>query len=250
MYTFKQRAAVLSTLLAMLALGGCATGGSKVPEEDSLESVNRAIYSFNSGVDKYFLKPLAQGYRFVTPDPVERGLSNMFSNLGYPSVIVNQLLQGKPLSALQDTGRFVVNSTIGLAGFVDVADRFGWSANNEDFDQTLAVWGVPSGPYVVLPFLGPSTLRGALSTFPDQALNVRTYIQDSSIQDKLIVLEIIALRASILPLDAQIAASNDPYIFVREGYLQNRNFNYYDGDPPAEDDFDLDDEDFDDLEDF
>ncbi|MEM9173189.1 MAG: VacJ family lipoprotein, partial [Pseudomonadota bacterium] len=233
----KPLGAILVSLLSCVVLLGCASTGITVPKNDSLEGFNRAVFSFNAGVDKVLVKPLAKGYRWITPDPLERGINNMFSNLAYPTVIVNNLLQGKPLTALQDTGRFLVNSTLGIAGFIDVAQHMGMPEHNEDFDQTLAVWGVPSGPYIVLPFLGPSTLRGTLGNAADQYLHVRSYLDNPDLETGLIVLQIINIRANLLPLDEQINASNDPYIFMREAYLQNRNFNYYDGDPPLDEDF-------------
>lgn len=248
---FAQLVARMTLIIWACAIAsGCATSGT-VPSSDSWEGFNRGVYGFNTVADKILVKPLAKGYKFVTPDIVERGVNNVFGNLGYPVVIVNNLLQGKPGTALKDTGRFLLNSTVGVAGIFDVATPAGLPANNEDFGQTLAVWGVPSGPYVVLPFLGPSTLRDALTLPADQALDVRTHLDNTSIEDKLIVLQIISIRARLLALDEQINASNDPYIFVREAYLQNRNFVIYDGEPPEQaEDFELED-DFDaDLEDF
>ena len=243
-----RRLAPLMTLAAAL-LAGCASNQT-VPEGDSWEGLNRGIYAFNDGVDRILLKPLARGYRFVTPDPVERGISNVFSNLAYPRVIVSNALQGKGKDALSDTGRFLLNSTIGVAGIFDVATPMGLEAHNEDLGQALAVWGVPSGPYVVLPFLGPSTLRDGLSMIGDQGLHLRNYIEERSIRDKLLVLEIISTRASLLPIDKQIAQATDPYVFVREAYLQRRNYLIYDGDPPLEDDFEIDDDFDDDLDSF
>ncbi|MEM1437733.1 MAG: VacJ family lipoprotein [Pseudomonadota bacterium] len=247
MFQTIRRPAVLIALCAGL-LGGCATSQT-VPTEDSWEGLNRGIYTFNNGVDKIFLKPVARGYRFITPDPVERGVSNVFSNLGYPVVILSNALQGKGKAALSDTGRFLVNSTIGVAGIFDVATPMGMPQHNEDLGQTLAVWGVPSGPYIMIPFLGPSTLRDGIMTIGNQTLHGRNLIDNSSVRDKLVILEVISGRASLLPLDAQWQASPDPYIFLREAYLQRRNFLIYDGDPPA-DDFELEEGFDDDLDDF
>ncbi|MEL6447113.1 MAG: VacJ family lipoprotein [Pseudomonadota bacterium] len=247
MFQTIRRPAVLIALCAGL-LGGCATSQT-VPTEDSWEGLNRGIYAFNNGVDKIFLKPVARGYRFITPDPVERGVSNVFSNLGYPVVILSNALQGKGKAALSDTGRFLVNSTIGVAGIFDVATPMGMPQHNEDLGQTLAVWGVPSGPYIMIPFLGPSTLRDGIMTIGNQTLHGRNLIDNSSVRDKLVVLEVISTRASLLPLDAQWQASQDPYIFLREAYLQRRNFLIYDGNPPA-DDFELEEGFDDDLDDF
>ncbi|MEM7612021.1 MAG: VacJ family lipoprotein [Pseudomonadota bacterium] len=238
---------LLGIVIALAILNGCASNPPTEPTKDPWEGFNRGVTSFNNGADKVLIKPLAKGYRFVTPDLVERGVSNVFSNLGYPAVAFNNLLQGKGKTALADTGRFLINSTIGVAGIFDVASTMGLEENNEGFGQTLATWGVPSGPYLVLPFLGPSTLRGAFGLPVDQALDMRNYLNNTGLEDKLLVLQIISIRAGLLPLDEQIEAANDPYIFVREAYLQRQNFLIYDGEPPEdeeefeiEDDFDAD----------
>lgn len=241
-----RRASALTGLAAAL-LAGCASNQA-VPKDDPWEPVNRGIYAFNDGVDRVLLKPLARGYRFITPDIVERGVSNVFDNMRYPRVIVSNAMQGKGKDALSDVGRFVVNSTIGVAGIFDVATPLGLEAHNEDIGQALARWGVGSGPYVVLPFLGPSTLRDGIATAADQGLHVRNHLERSSVRDKLLPLEIISIRAGLLPLDAQIAESTDPYVFVREAYLQRRNYLIYDGEPPIEDDFDEFDDDLDDFD--
>ncbi|MFK8051778.1 MAG: VacJ family lipoprotein [Woeseiaceae bacterium] len=235
-------------LLAAILTSGCATTGSTGTGEDTFEGYNRAMTSFNNGADRVLLKPLARGYRAVTPDVLERGVSNFFSNLGTTSDILNNLLQGKPLDALSDTGRLVVNSTIGIGGLFDVASKSGMPAHNEDFSQTLATWGVPSGPYVVLPFLGPSTVRGVVGLPVDRATSLIEHLDDSGTEDKLTILQIVSIRASLLSLDDQINAANDPYIFVREAYLQRRNYLVYDGEPPLEeDDFEIEDDFDDDL---
>lgn len=250
MKTTGNRWGVCLVALAGLTLAGCASTGEKVSMGDPWEPYNRRVNSFNNGVDRVLLKPLAKGYKFITPDPVERGVSNVFSNLRTPISIVNNLLQGKPGSALSETGRLVVNSTIGLAGIFDPASAMGLDQKSEDFGQTMAVWGVPSGPYFVLPFWGPSTVRSAVGLLPNQLAHGRNFFE-TGVRDKLLISEIITGRASLLALDSQIAASNDPYIFVREAYLQNRNFVIYDGNPPIEedefeDDFDEDLDSFDD----
>lgn len=232
----------LALVASSMLFSGCASQQT-VPQEDRWEGMNRVIYGFNDGVDRVLLKPIARGYRFITPDPVERGVRNVFGNLAYPTVIVNNLLQGKPGAAISDTGRFIVNSTVGVAGIFDVASNIGLEEHDEDFGQTLAVWGVGSGPYVVLPFLGPSTLRDAFGIPADRATNVIEHLDDASIEDKLTVLQIISLRASLLSLDDQVNASSDPYLFVREAYLQRRNFQIYDGEPPVEEeDFEIEDD--------
>lgn len=220
-----------------LLIGGCATQDTPPGiTPDPLEPVNRVTYQFNDAVDTVLLKPVARGYKAVTPSLVRQGVGNFFTNLGYPFVIFNNLLQGKPGAAVSDTGRLLINTTVGLGGILDVASDVGLEKHNEDLGQTLAVWGVPAGPYVVLPFLGPATLRDAVSRPADIGFNGLYYVNDRSVRDKLFVLEIIDMRARLLPLESQIEASTDPYLFVRESYLQRREFLIYDGNPP-EDDF-------------
>lgn len=241
------RPLLISAILIITAgpLGGCASTAGE-SSSDPWEGFNRRVTSFNDGADRILLKPLAKGYQAITPDPLERGVSNVFSNLAYPGVIINNLLQGKPVDALKDSGRFVINSTIGFAGLFDVAGKSGLPEHNEDFGQTLAKWGVPSGPYLVLPFLGPSTLRDALSMPADRSTNLIEHLGNSSLEDKLTVLQIISLRASLLSLDEQINAANDPYLFVREAYLQRREYLIYDGNPPVDEAFFDIEDDFDD----
>ncbi|MEL7310436.1 MAG: VacJ family lipoprotein [Pseudomonadota bacterium] len=246
---FIKRGVIAAALL--VGLSACASQGEKISTGDPWEPVNRSIYGFNNGLDRVLLKPLAKGYRFITPDPVERGVSNVFANLSTPITMVNNLLQGKPVDALSDAGRFLLNSTVGIAGIFDPATAAGLDKHSEDFGQTMAVWGVPSGPYIVLPFWGPSTVRGGVGLIPNQLLHGRNLIDDTGIRDKSFILQIIQARASLLALDGQIAASNDPYIFVREAYLQNRNFVIYDGQPPEpEDEFELEEGFDDDLDSF
>lgn len=228
---------LLAILLAPL-LAGCASQ----PEypgatPDPLEPVNRVTYQFNDAFDRVLLKPVAKGYKKVTPGLFRQGVGNFFSNLGYPFVIFNNLLQAKPGAALSDTGRLVVNTTVGLGGLIDVASDIGLEEHNEDLGQTLAVWGVPAGPYIVLPFLGPATLRDAISRPADIGFNGLYYINDRSVRDKLFVLQIVDMRARLLTADSQIEASNDPYLFVRSSYLQRREYLIYDGNPPMDDFF-------------
>ena len=245
-----KRALAAPALLLCAACATTAPAGSGSPD-DPWESFNRGVYRFNDALDRALLKPIARGYKAVTPNPVRRGIGNMLANLAYPTVIVNNVLQGKVGDAVSDSGRFLLNSTVGVAGLFDVATPAGLQKHDEDFDQTLAVWGVPRGPYLTLPFLGPSSVRGAFARPVDFWTNARRYLDDASIEDKLIVLDIIDARESLLALDDQVEASSDPYIFIRESYLQNREFRIYDGNPPEDDLFDdISDEELDDLDDF
>lgn len=211
---------------------------------DPWEGFNRGVFAFNDTVDGAVLKPLAKGYKAVTPDVVETGVSNVFSNLGEVGNIVNGVLQFKLGQASNDTGRFLVNSTFGLAGLFDVAKHMGLEkSSGEDFGQTLAAWGVNSGPYVVLPFLGPTTLRDGVGLPVDSYLNPISHVDHVPTRNTAYGTELLDTRVSLLA--AESAISGDRYSFIRDAYLQRREYLINDGE--VEDDFgaDLDeDEDF------
>ena len=239
-----------SVVLCSLGLAACAsTAGKELtnPEADPWEGLNRSIYSFNTTVDRYTLKPIARGYRAVLPQIMRTGVSNFSNNLYTPASAVNNLLQGKPIRMMSDLTRFIMNTTVGVAGFVDVASIAGMEEYNEDFGQTLAVWGVPDGPFVMVPFLGPYTLRDAVAIPANFYLDTLRQVDSSSIRDKLWALRFIDLRYRLLAAEGLLEDSKDPYVTLRESYLQNRRFVIFDGNPPLEDDFY---DDFDDLEDF
>jgi len=231
-------AATLATLLLTTLLGACA---SVPPEQrtdsDPWEPLNRPIYSVNTAVDKVTLKPLAKGYEKVLPRPVRTGVTNFMKNLVTPRSAVNNFLQGKPAYGFTELGRFVLNSTIGIGGLFDVATATGLEAHREDFGQTAAVWGVPDGPYVMLPFLGPQTLRDAVLLPIDIASSLLYHYDNSSVRDKLYILRAIELRERLFAVDKLLEDSKDRYITVRESYLQNREYQVYDGDPPDDDEF-------------
>jgi len=230
-------------------LSGCATSvGNNV---DPWESWNRSVYDFNKSLDKNIAKPLASGYKTVTPDAVELGFSNVFSNLNDAPTMVNNLLQGKVVAAMSDLSRLLINSSFGLAGLWDPATRMGLEKHKEDFGQTLAVWGVESGPYVMLPLLGPSTLRDASayaanpeSDWLENAEYIPNRKQLSHIRtrNQVKLLELIGTRASLLKYDDLLKASQDEYTFVRDSYLQFRNYDISDGEI-SDDDDDCDEED-------
>lgn len=242
-----------SALLSVLLLAGCATlpEGSERSDKDPWEGYNRAVYRFNDAIDEAVLRPAAQGYRAITPDPVEHGISNFFSNLGYPVVILNQFLQGDFADGARDTGRFLLNSVIGLGGIFDPASSLGLESHNEDFGQTLAVWGVPSGPFLMLPFLGPSTVRDGVGTYADAQVNPLYRKIERPERYWLIGLQVIDLRAQLLDVDSQLKNAYDPYAFMRDAYLQRREYLVNDGSLPQDQDY-YDDlyEDFEDFEDF
>jgi len=212
-------------------------------EADSLESFNRNMFYVNERLDQYALRPVAVAYTNVMPNPLERGIGNFFSNLNEITNVVNDVLQGKFKQAGHDGGRFLINSTIGMAGFFDVAERAGVSkSDGEDFGQTLAVWGVVEGPYLMLPLLGPSTLRDAPSKFIDSLINPLSYSDDVRARNSAQALDLLTTRVSLLAVD-QIA-TGDRYLFVRDVYLQRNRFLVNDG--AVEDDFG----DFDDFDDY
>lgn len=202
-------------------------------EDDPWESVNRPIYKFNDVLDTYALKPIAQGYQFITPTFLSDGIHNMFRNIGDVGNLANDILQAKPHAAGVDTARVLMNTTFGLAGFFDVGTKMGLQRNDEDFGQTLGHWGVPSGPYVMLPFFGPSTLRDAPSMYVDTYTKPYRYMNDIPARNMAYGMSVIDTRASLLSAEKLI--TGDKYIFIRNAYLQNREFKVKDG--KVEDDF-------------
>ena len=230
--------APLLILFAALALGGCATVPTQATPDprDPLERLNRSTYAFNDGLDRAIVKPLASGYRKVTPQFVQTGVSNFFSNAEYPVTLANNLLQGKFTAAASDTARFVLNTTFGLGGLLDPATASGLDRNDEDFGQTLGRWGVPPGPYIVVPFLGPYTLRDGIGSFADDFAEPRAYLEDDSTRWTLWAADKFDRRVRLLDADALLERTGDPYAFVRSAYLQRREYLVRDGDVPLEDD--------------
>ncbi|KAF1066628.1 MAG: putative phospholipid-binding lipoprotein MlaA [Pseudomonas citronellolis] len=220
-------------LLAGMSLALAPFLAQAASEDDPWESINRPIFTFNDTIDTYALRPLAQGYQKVTPNFVQDGVHNFFSNIGDVRNLVNDLLQGKARHAGIDTSRLLFNTTFGLAGLFDVTTHMGLQRNDEDFGQTLGYWGVGSGPYVMLPLLGPSTLRDAPSKIPDAYTDMYPYIDDVAVRNSLYGLDILDTRADLLKSEKLI--SGDKYTFIRNAYLQNREFKVKDG--QVEDDF-------------
>ena len=202
-------------------------------EDDPWEGVNRVIFKFNEKLDTYALKPLAQGYQFITPQFLEDGIHNMYRNIGDVRNLANDVLQAKPQAAGVDTARLLMNTTLGVAGFFDVGTKMGLQRNAEDFGQTLGYWGVPSGPYVMLPVLGPSTVRDAVAIYPDTFTEPYRYMNDIPARNMAIGMDVIDTRASLLSAEKLI--TGDKYVFIRNAYLQNREFKVKDG--QVEDDF-------------
>ncbi|WP_374337174.1 VacJ family lipoprotein [Methyloversatilis sp.] len=226
------RAAVVATLAAAL-ISGCATSGNP---KDPIEGYNRAMFSFNETVDKAVIKPVAQGYDFIMPAPVQTGVSNFFANIADLWTGINNLLQGKAGDALSDAGRVLVNSTVGILGLFDVATPMGLEKHEEDFGQTLGRWGVGDGAYVVLPIFGPRTLRDTFGLAADIYVDpVRDADGHRGYRNSAMALRAIDARANLLKVESALeAAALDKYAYVRDAYLQSRRSAIYDGSPPRE----------------
>lgn len=224
---------LLFVLSASSLLSSCASVSSP-DKRDPWESFNREVYAFNDGFDRAIARPVARTYKNYTPDAVQSGVSNFFSNLDDIVVMVNDLLQFKFKQAAQDFSRFTFNTTIGLLGLFDVSSHMGLPKHNEDFGLTLASWGVGNGPYVVLPFLGPSTVRDTTGLFADSYYVDPVYdISDTEARWSVIVLRAVDTRASLLQATKLMEQSGvDPYVFMRNAYLQHRTSLIDGGKPP------------------
>jgi len=237
----------ITGLLLLLALvSGCAS----VPDEyrdprDPLESYNRGMHKFNRAVDNAITKPVAKGYKAITPDPLDRGITNFFNNIADVTSAVNNLLQFKLSRAGSDVGRLVVNTTVGILGFFDVATNMGLPSYKEDMGQTFGYWGDTTSPYLVLPLLGPSTLRDTVGLVGDVFTSPLFNVEKNRVYWGLIALNVVDTRADLLTAGQILEeAAVDPYIFLRDAYLQRRRNQIFDGNPPpdpeAEDIFDID----------
>lgn len=203
-------------------------------ENDPWEGINRKVFKFNTAVDKAVLKPVAKAYDKVMPELAKKGVGNVFRNLGEPTVIVNDLLQGKFKQSLADTARFVANSTIGLLGLFDVATSMGLPRHQEDFGQTLAVWGLGDGPFLMLPFLGPRNLRDTGGFVVDWYTDPVTYHDPEAERWGIRALGFIDTRAQLLTASSVLEqATDDEYLFLREAYRQKRLDLIHDGEVPA-----------------
>ena len=223
----------LGVVLGMsLGLTGCATGPDADPR-DPLEPYNRAAYSFNDMVDEAVLKPLAGGYAYITPDIVDRGITNFFDNLRDVRSAINNLLQLKIGRAFSDVGRVAINSTIGILGLMDVASNMNLPSYKEDFGQTLGVWGFDSGPFIVLPLFGPSSARDGVGLVADWFTDPLYYMHDQGWAWGLRGLNYVDIRSDLLNASRVIdQGALDPYAFIRDAYLQRRENLVYDGNPP------------------
>ena len=221
-------------VFAAISLAGCATNHPKNPI-DPLESFNRGVYQFNDVLDKAVVKPAAQGYSTVIPAPGRMLVSNFFSNLNDVVVTLNDLLQFKFKQAVSDSGRFLINTTAGVLGLLDVATPTGLEKHNEDFGQTLGYWGLGNGPYLMLPFFGPSTLRDSVGLYADSMTSMLHQVKHIPTRNELYLTRTIDLRARLLDQEKVLdEAAIDRYEFIRDSYLLHRKSLLYDGNPPRE----------------
>ena len=240
MQKFRQRIAIWFDGLVLGVVASMLSAQAVAATPDPWEPMNRGIYRFNDWADRRVLEPTAQAYVDFVPAPVRRGVNNVFDNVGTPAVALNQLLQGKPVRAASDTGRFLLNSTLGLAGIFDVASRIGLDEHQEDFGQTLGVWGFDSGNYMVIPLLGSSSIRHSVGQLLDAAINPLRFIEPTATRNAVVALSVIDLRAGLLGVDDLVVGER--YLFMKDSYVQRREFLISDGqlddDPFEGDEFD------------
>lgn len=226
----------LSGLLGPALVLGCASQPDRdVDPRDPLEPYNRAAFRFNMDFDKAFVQPVAKGYQAVTPEPVDRGVTNFFNNLADVTSAVNNVLQFKMSRAGSDVGRLFINSTVGILGFIDVATNVGLPSYKEDFGQTLGYWGLEPGAYLVTPLLGPSTMRDAFGLGGDMFTDPLISVRKHQVRWGLVGTRVVDQRADLLKATQIIEESTiDPYGFVRDAYLQRRESLVHDGHPPTD----------------
>lgn len=223
-------------LAAAMLLGGCATTASN---KDPMEGFNRAMFAFNEGLDAAIIRPVAKGYEFVAPSFVRTGVSNFFGNIADVFIAVNNLLQGKAAEAASDAGRFLVNSTVGILGLLDVATEWGLEKHEEDFGQTFGRWGMDTGAYVVLPLFGSRNVRDGVGLVFDVAADPLGHVSDVSVRNSLAALRLVNDRAVLLPADKIInEAALDKYSYLRDAYSQRRRSLVFDGRPPKDPELD------------
>ena len=231
-----KRSSLISVVLLSLFLAGCAGTQSRNtdPENDPWEGFNRKVYALNDGLDKV-VRPVAVGYDKIMPDPFQRGVGNFFRNLDNPVTFINQVLQGKFAQSGSTIGRFLLNSTVGLLGFFDVATKAGIPYYNEDLGQTLAKWGYEDSRYLMLPVFGPSTFRDGTGRLVDSYIHPVGRAIHGNNEWTLWIIRGIDQRARYLDQDAELKQAYDPYVLLRDVWLQNRQYQIYDGDPPITD---------------
>lgn len=222
-------------------LAGCASAPPDYATQtkDPWEKFNRSMYAFNDTLDKNVARPVANAYTRAVPAQVRSGVHNMIGNLDQPVTMVNDTLQGKVKQAIKDTGRFLINSTFGLLGFFDVASKVGLPEHTEDFGATLANWGVPSGPYLVLPVLGPGSVRDSSALYVDYYDDPPRDNLQPRYKNALTIMRAVDTRAGLMGANGAIDSAYDPYTFVRDAYLQHRRYQLYEGSPPVNYDEDV-----------
>jgi phospholipid-binding lipoprotein MlaA len=220
-----QKTIRLSALsLVLLTLLGCAAAPAKKDPRDPWERLNRTTYKFTDTVDKAVLRPVAHGYQNVTPKFVRTGVSNFMDNLGYPLVIVNDLLQARFKTFARDTGRLLINTTLGIGGLLDPATPAGLERTENDFGLTFGRWGMPKGPYFFIPLLGPSDVRDGLGRIPSAYLSPQNWVDNNWVKYSVWVVSLVDARYRLLPTDPLIDSAYDPYLFVKNAYLQRRDY--------------------------
>ncbi|HEY4144809.1 VacJ family lipoprotein [Pinirhizobacter sp.] len=225
-------------VLALALLAGCKIAPPRT--DDPYESFNRKSYAVNDALDKTFIRPVAVGYRKVTNPPVRRAFSDFFTNIRMPITVANDLLQAKPKAAAEGTGRFLVNLTLGVGGFFDPASQLGLPLDETDFGITLARWGVPEGPYLVIPLVGPTTARDVWRLPVDSYFfdPLSIYSRNHDFKDGQYylpqVMYLVTLRSRGIDAESFLQSAYDPYVFIRDAYRQQRLYTLYDGNPPAE----------------
>ncbi|MGZ5008390.1 MAG: MlaA family lipoprotein [Methylobacter sp.] len=243
--TINNKLSLLTCILATAALTGCATTTLKEAEEnDPWKSWNKSTQAFNDSFDKHVLKPVAIGYLDITNDAVDQGVTNFFSNINDIGVTINDVLQLKLLQGGMDISRFIINTTAGVGGIFDWANKIDLPKHDEDFGQTLGFWGIPSGPYLVLPFFGASTPRDTIGLIGDAFMDPLTYVSifggfaGSAVTAGTSALDVTDYRAGVMSSEKVVneATNGDRYDFIKNTYLQHRNYLIHDGNPPDEND--------------
>jgi phospholipid-binding lipoprotein MlaA len=218
----KIRLSALSVVL--LTLLGCSAAPAKKDPRDPWERINRSTYKFNDALDKAVLRPVAHGYQNVTPQFMRTGISNFMDNLGYPLVIVNDVLQARFKTFARDTGRLLINTTLGIGGLLDPATPAGLEKTENDFGLTFGRWGIPKGPYFVIPFLGPSDVRDGLGRIPGAYLSPQNYVDNNWVKYSVWAVSLLDARYRLLPTDPLLDSAYDPYLFMKNAYLQRRDY--------------------------
>lgn len=231
----KSKVLVRASLIVALSAGLVPIAQAETP--DPWEGFNRKVFAFNDFLDRWLLKPVAKGYKKIVPVPVRRSIGNAFDNIDTPATAVNQFLQGKPGDGFTDSGRFLVNTTLGIAGLFDVASRMGFPKHQEDFGQTFGRWGAGSGNHVMLPFRGSSTVRDTFGLVLDSLTNPLRFISPVEARYGTYALSITDVRVDLLAAESLMNDSGDAYLFQRDAFLQRREYLVQDGETEAEDPF-------------